>query len=552
LYLRGDPGRVRQVLVNLMENAIKFTDRGEILIQTELVSESSEDVVVRFSVSDTGIGIPSERQLAIFERFVQADGSTTRKYGGTGLGLSISRQLVEMMGGQIGVTSTPGRGSTFWFTVCLQRAAQTEVEESDTGPLRMMRALVVDDNTTTLSVISRYLESFGCSVTALSAPLDVLPALERSLLNDAPYQIVLLDLQMPTIGGEEIVRSIRSQPEFTDMRVVGMMSMSKRSSMNRSQVQEFNGYLLKPVKRAQLREVLENVLGLSTNRTSKRRTGGLIARRTEDPQALNILLVEDNEINQKMTRALLVRQGHNVDVTGTGPEALQAMENKPYNIVLLDVQMPDMDGFEVTRRLRMREGSTQHTPIIALTAHAMPEDRQRCLSAGMDDYVAKPIDPQKVLQILDRWGHPPAASTGTGNLPALSGTGRLGTAQLTTASLPDPATVSLLDISGALPRFGHDRNFYHTLLKDFTNSLPEKLAEIEKAVNNRDCDRTSFLAHNLKGLAANFGALRLALLARMLDEAGKAGDMNEVERLIPMIAQTVTLFTSTPQPGARQ
>ncbi len=526
-YVKGDPVRLRQVLVNLVENAIKFTEKGEVFIRTELVEENSQRSVLRFSVTDTGIGIPHDRQQAIFERFVQADGSTTRRYGGTGLGLTISKQLAEMMGGRIGVESEPGRGSSFWFTVDLEKLpGKALMNETESDGLRGLRVLVVDDNATNRRIFTKMLEGFGCHVSAVGSGVEVMPALIRALLVSAPYKLVLLDMQMPNLDGEDILRMIRKEPLTQNTPVIVLTSMGRRSELSRLNELGCAGYLLKPVKQSQLLETLASVVGQRKRKEATGRKHHSLAKpRHMVNHGLRILLAEDNEINQRMTQVLLTRQGCLVDLANNGLEAVDAVQQKQFDLIFMDVQMPDMDGFEATQRIRSLEGTERHTPVVAMTAHAMPEDRQRCLDAGMDDYLSKPLDAHKVFEIIERW----TDTSGEYTTP--------GDTAVPLAPPFDPDAV--FDSQNALSRFGYDRDFFRSLLEDFLQTLPQKLETMRMALEQQKPDIVSYQAHNLKGVAANFGAMRLSNLAHQLDEMTKASDMEGAARIMMEIVTGV-------------
>jgi PAS domain S-box-containing protein len=523
-YVKGDSGRLRQILVNLVENAIKFTEHGEVLIRTELVEERDTQVVLRFSVSDTGIGIPADRLNAIFERFVQADGSTTRRYGGTGLGLTISKQLAEMMNGQIGVDSEDGKGSTFWFTATLEKVPPYEQpEQPDWADLSGVRVLVADDNATNRRVFSRMLEGFGCYVTAVSSGTEVMPALFRALLTKTPYRLVLLDMQMPAMDGEETLRSIRHEPLTQDVKVVVLTSMGRRNELNRVNELGCSGYLIKPIKQSQLRETLETVLNSDQSpdfRHSQSKLRNIWAQVIAPVKPLRILLAEDNEINQKMTRALLTRQGYTVDLASNGREAVEATRQGGYDLIFMDVQMPEMDGFEAAQIIRQMEEGKAHTPIIAMTAHALHGDRQRCMDAGMDDYVSKPLDPRKVFQAIEHW-----ADGGQRNAN-LTGDSQDVLSQESHKFEQDNGKQDIiLNVQDALIRFSDDQDFYYNLLGDFLRSLPDRLVEMKSALESGEPQSLSYLAHNLKGVAANFNALQVYHLADKIDASCQAGDL---------------------------
>ena len=544
-FVKGDPGRLRQILVNLVENAIKFTERGEILIRTDLVEEKDERAIVRFSVSDTGIGIPNERQNAVFERFVQADGSTTRRFGGTGLGLTISKQLAEMMDGQIGVESEPGKGSTFWFTVSLEPLPGKQREEREEGDdLNGLRVLIVDDNATNRRIFSRMLEGFGCIPTAVSSGTEVLPALLRGLLTKNPFGAVLMDMQMPVMDGEQTLHAIRREPLTQGVKVVVLTSMGRRNELSRVNEIGCDGYLLKPVKQSHLRDMLETVV-------SGKRGDGRESRRRQNAQAaqaptrsLRILLAEDNEINQKMTRALLTRQGYLVEVANNGLGAVAAVKRGMFDMIFMDVQMPEMDGFEAAQTIRGLEGPGRHIPIIAMTAHALQGDRQRCMDAGMDDYVSKPLDPRKVFQAIERWANA-SIRISTDELRLRLEEPQKAKAQAGSSlanaesAASEKSEIVTLDVEGALGRFSEDRDFYYNLLGDFVNSLSARLAEMKTALENGNAQALSNLAHNLKGVAANFSALQLAQLAAALDDCCRKNDLDMAHALIPQVEEAI-------------
>ncbi|HZR84975.1 MAG TPA: response regulator [Candidatus Binatia bacterium] len=404
--LRGDPVRLRQVLTNLVDNAIKFTAHGDVRVQVGVASDAREAVVLRFDVRDTGIGIPEQARDRLFQAFSQADGSTTRKYGGTGLGLAISRRLTELMGGEIGLDSELGKGSTFWFTARLARTvAETAGAAADGLP--GLRALVVDDSPTVRMDLVAKLANLG--IAARSAPdgESALARLREALARDECYDLAILDLQMPGMDGIELARRIRSESELASLPLVLHTGFSERCHAEEARAAGISAYLLKPVQPADLAACLRKVV--------RARSGGgevrqLLAAPPLRPaparDSLRILVAEDNPVNQKVARHMLERLGHTADIVASGREALLALESSHgggYDLILMDCQMPDMDGFATTREIRRREGDRQHTPIIAMTAYAMQGDRERCLAAGMDDYIAKPVKPDTLDSILRVW-----------------------------------------------------------------------------------------------------------------------------------------------------
>ena len=401
--LRGDPVRLRQVLENLVGNAVKFTEVGDVSLEARASYETPSHVTLRLSVRDTGIGIPAERQAAIFESFTQADGSTTRRYGGTGLGLTICRQLAELMGGKIQVASEPGTGSTFWLELTLEKAPATTEPPPPSATLRGLRVLVVDDNATNRFILLRQLQSWGarpCEARSGAEALEMLHGAD----DDEPFQLVLLDMHMPDMDGTMTARAIKRDLRFAELPLVLLSSSRTHESAVGLRARGFAAALVKPVRRSNLLKALLDVLG---ERQNDRPAGdGIDASHASGTDlGLIVLVAEDNIVNQKVAKRMLERWGCRVDVVGDGRQALEAVARVAYDLVLMDVQMPEMDGFGATAAIRRRESWTgRRTPIIAMTAHVMDGDRDRCIEAGMDDFVAKPITAQALLQAVSRWG----------------------------------------------------------------------------------------------------------------------------------------------------
>ena len=414
--LFGDPARLRQVLINLLGNAIKFTEAGEVMVSAQLVGETPSSQTLGFSVVDTGIGIPQDRQSEVFERFTQANGSTTRLYGGTGLGLAISKQLVEAMGGRIELDSKPGRGSRFSFTLTFAKdMAQRRLTEplaSGASSLQGLRVLGVDDNATNRVILARMLEGFGCRVETVDSGGQALETLGQACRMGRPFDLVLLDMQMPEMDGEQTLVKISSDPELAATRVVVLTSMGQRGDADQLQAKGCAAYLLKPVKLQTLRRTLEATIGRSPVREARRSPAP--DRPAPGGRGVDLLLVEDNPVNQKLAMILLRKAGYAVDLAENGLRAIEQIGQRRYDAVLMDVQMPEMDGFEATRRIRQQEMPGSHLPIIAMTANAMKGDEELCRAAGMDDYISKPFALPKLVQVLDRWvPHSPARGSRT-------------------------------------------------------------------------------------------------------------------------------------------
>jgi len=428
--LQGDPGRIRQIITNLIGNAIKFTEQGEIALHVTLNNEDNGMAMIRFAVKDTGCGMPADKLDILFNPFTQADSSTTRKFGGTGLGLSISKQLCEMMGGQIGVESKEGKGSTFWFTACLNKqptGRKMEIATPDYISLKGMRILAVDDNATNRRVLASMLSSRQCRHEEVKNAATALDRLRAAAASGDPFRIAILDMVMPEMDGETLGKTIKDDPALRDTVLVMMTSIGARGDAIRFEKAGFAVYLTKPVKRSQLFNCLMTTIcckpfgHTSPNKIITRHT---VAEKSK--QKTRILLAEDNIINQRVALKILEKLGYRADVVANGLEALRALEMIHYDMVLMDVQMPEMDGLEATIEIRKREeliaqkkdagfsdklsalsfqhsAQSKHVPIIAMTARAMEGDREMCLKAGMDDYLTKPIQPDKFGETIARW-----------------------------------------------------------------------------------------------------------------------------------------------------
>jgi PAS domain S-box-containing protein len=401
-WLRGDPGRLRQILLNLASNAIKFTERGEVVVRARLEEQGAADTIVRCEVSDTGVGIAPEVQPRLFRSFTQADGSTTRKYGGTGLGLAISKRLVSMMGGEIGLTSEPERGSVFRFDVRLAKGKEAPPAPRRTEALRGLRVLVVDDNATNRTVLMRNLAGWGLRVAEAPSGAEALRALRSA---KEPFSLALVDFQMPEMDGLVLGRRIKADPALSGMKLVMLTSLGVRGHREQARDAGFDDYLVKPVRLSHLYDCLVTVMA---GAEPPARSAALPAPSSErEPQFLapgpRVLLAEDNLINQALTVRLLQKLGCHVDVVGNGRQAVAAAAQGQYALVLMDCEMPEMDGFEATAAIRQNESGARHVPIIALTASAMQGDREACLAAGMDDYLSKPMRPSDLEAMLRRW-----------------------------------------------------------------------------------------------------------------------------------------------------
>jgi signal transduction histidine kinase/DNA-binding response OmpR family regulator len=404
--LRGDPSRLRQVLTNLVGNAIKFTERGEVVVRVERSEESETDVLLSISVTDSGIGLDEDQKARLFKPFSQADPSTTRRFGGTGLGLAISKQLVELMGGRIGVDSEPGKGSCFWFTLRLRKTPESARLRRHPGELSGLRVLIVDDNETNRTILQAQVSSWGMQAEqAPDAPsaLDMLGAAWRG---GQAFDVALVDMQMPDMDGIQMAQAAKSDPAIANVPLIMLTSMGANGEKQRALQAGFASYLTKPVRQSHLFDSVANALcTLAEERASEERARARarqVATPDSGPRPL-VLVAEDNVVNQKVATRLLEKLGYRCDVVANGAEAVEALQRIEYAAVLMDCQMPEMDGYEATAKIRELDGGRRHTPIIAMTANAMAGDREKTLAAGMDDYVSKPVKVEELKEALARW-----------------------------------------------------------------------------------------------------------------------------------------------------
>ena len=511
--LHGDPGRLRQILLNLISNAIKFTDSGEIDIRVMLDKETDERAVVRFAVEDTGIGIPTSRLDLLFKSFSQLDVSTTRKYGGTGLGLAISKQLAEIMGGQIGVQSRLGKGATFWFTADFEK--QTQAGAALPAPpvdIKGKRVLAADNNATRLLVLSDSLKSWACHFDSASNAHDALSLLHQAAKDGAAFDLAIIDQMMPDMDGETLGKIIKNDPALKDTRLVLLTSQAQRGDAARAKKIGFDAYLTKPLKLSLLFGCLVTVLAKPPNQALQGQEPAFITRYTiaeSMKRKIHILLAEDNEINQKLALSILNKLGYRVDVAANGKEAVKALETSAYDVVLMDVRMPEMDGLEATRLIRDSHSNVLNhdIPIIAVTASAIKGDRERFLNAGMNDYISKPIDSEKLLETIGKYVSVSAPNKG---------------------QPPDDTVQDQTDIfdkDELLNRVGGDEELLQELLNLFLVNFPGQLHELRQALQHNDAVKIAEQAHTIKGASANLGAHTLKHKAFKMETAGKNNDL---------------------------
>jgi signal transduction histidine kinase/response regulator RpfG family c-di-GMP phosphodiesterase len=412
VFVKGDPGRIRQILTNLCGNAIKFTEKGEVFLTVSLVSEDDDKALIRFEVEDTGIGIPPHVVPTLFESFKQADASFTRRYGGTGLGLSISRELAHMMNGDIGVTSVPGEGSTFWFTVSLEKQKEiTSFESTSPSLVRHMKILIAEDSSAGRQVLTEYLKSWGCRYNDVTNGNEALAMLYDAAAADDPFDLAILDKKMPGMDGETLGLAIKNDPVLKNTLLIMCTGQGERGDAKRMKKIGFSAYLTKPLKQSQLFKCIA-IVNDSKEIKRKRPENKVFVTRHDIPEKKEtgslVLLVEDNPVNQKLAIRLLEKKGYKVDVAANGKEAVDALSDKEgasYDMVLMDIQMPVMNGLEAAAMIRDPSSPVRNKdiPIIAMTANAMTGDRDRCIESGMNDYVSKPINPKLLFEILEKF-----------------------------------------------------------------------------------------------------------------------------------------------------
>ncbi len=538
-FVSGDPARLRQIFINLLGNAVKFTERGEVGLTVAACDLSNslrgehDHLCLEFTVYDTGIGIAADKQSEVFSAFAQADGQVTRKYGGTGLGLTITKQLVEMMGGSIRVESEVGRGSRFIFQIWLKEAAEPEDILHQEACLKGQRVLAVDDNPTNLRVISLMLERMHMRHETASDGASALRMAHAAQQAGDPYRCILLDARMPDMDGFTVAQTLRGDGQHAGTTLMMLTSAGLRGDAARCKELGLNAYLTKPVSLTELREALETALGGGSD------ANALITRHSlrETRPAYAILLAEDNLVNQKLAIKLLEKQGHRVKVADNGRIAVEAWRNGTYDLILMDMMMPDMDGLEATRRIREVEriegerGEPKRIPIIAMTANAMTGDRERCLEAGMDGYVSKPVKPEALFQEIDLIMRGCTKPRKAATPPSLA------------EKLP------IYDRADALSRIADDEELLATLIEMFVADAPNYLTEIDDALADLDWPRLLRAGHTLKGVFATFSGRRGEQGAKELELAARAEDIPACTRLAARMHQEVQAFLAAVAPG---
>jgi two-component system, sensor histidine kinase and response regulator len=519
--VRGDPTRLRQVLMNLIGNAIKFTEQGEVVVSVGAAA-SDGNAAIRFAVRDTGIGIAPEHVGSVFKEFTQADSTMTRRYGGTGLGLAISQRLVRLMGGELAVASEVGRGSEFSFTLTLP-VETTPATRTSLAALGGRRMLIVDDNQTNRRILREMLAAEGIQVEEASTAADGLAALRGAAGRKARFDLAILDVQMPDMDGFQLALAVRKDKTIAKTNLLMLTSAGQRGDGERCRELGIRGYLTKPLSRADLLEALGTVLAGSPDETGT----DVVTRHTiaESRRSLRVLLAEDNPVNQQVAVAMLVKRGHEVHVSSNGREAVEALRARDYDVVLMDIQMPEMDGFEATQAIRAMDKGKQ-LPIIGLTAHALSGERERCLARGMSEYLAKPFKAHELFALVE--------GSAEGKVAA-------------PASPPEAAAAPPVDLEGfrmTLREAGAEQALY-SIVDTFVRQAPDRLAALAAAATRGDATEVAKAAHVYRGAAATIGARELAELLERVETAARAGEIEAAKtvfELVSPVAHNVTEY----------
>ncbi len=559
-WVCGDPTRLRQLLVNLVGNAIKFTKEGEVVVDVQQESATGVLIPLHFSVRDTGIGIPADKHASIFSAFEQADTSTTREFGGTGLGLAITNRIAKLMGGRVWLESAPGEGSVFHFTIQFEPGAPAKAPTSPVSDLKGRDVLVVDDNQTNRDILRETLAGWGMNVDSADDAAAALDRLQEFSRRDDPLPLLISDVNMPKMDGFQLASELRRDEGLRDIAIILLTSGGRTGDTKRGRDLGIVAQLMKPVKQSELLSAI-----LMTGSTAKPREGRIKDTSVDSPpQPLNILLAEDGVANQKVAVGLLSALGHQVKIAVNGEEAVRCWQQGSFDLVLMDVQMPILSGLAATRRIRELEvGSQSHTPIIAMTAHAMKGDRKKCYEAGMDDYLAKPVSKSKLQQVLAAFQsavgqpsqEPNSAPGGDGlsrNGPSgdgESGDGESGNGESSIEQLVSAVQHPVVDWEAGLENASGDRDLYRAVREAACEEIPWLLPQLEKAIRDQNEAESRRLAHTIKGAARVIAAVRTETLAAAMEEAANQGDLEHALREFPRLSECVAELVSELRAG---
>jgi signal transduction histidine kinase/DNA-binding response OmpR family regulator len=519
----GDPGRLRQILVNLVGNAIKFTPQGQIVVSVEMISRTDKELNLHFSVADTGIGIPADKQSVVFEAFAQADGSTTRNYGGTGLGLAISSRLAGLMGGRIWLESVLGTGSTFHFTIILGsvKTRSAILPPAYSMDLLQIPVLIVDDNAANRRILLEMTKNWGMKPTVVESGKEALEEIELARTNKLPFRLAIIDGRMPEMDGFELAEKIRGNPALSDLIVMILTSARQGGEANRCRTLGIQAFLLKPIRKSELLSAILNVLGQQDENRSAGSSAPLAKR--ADSRPLRILLAEDNPINQTVVVRMLEKMGHSPAIAPDGRQALSMYNSQTFDLIFMDVQMPAMDGLTATMEIRKQEKkSGAHIPIVAMTAHAMKGDKERCLEAGMDGYLSKPISSRGIEDVIAQLVRGEEERQPVSSRPEKSG------------------TAASWNSARALERVDGDEALLHELIEIFLEESPKHLSTLEQAVRSNERNLIERTAHTLKGELGYLGLPEASEKAKLLESLGRENRLDQAPALFQTLNQELS------------
>ncbi len=541
ITLQGDTTRLRQILTNLVSNAIKFTEVGGVTISVSLQSETAQDATIHFAVKDTGIGLSPAQQKKLFQSFSQSDASTTRKYGGTGLGLAICKALVELMGGEIGITSNEGEGATFWFTITLKKQPTTQpqiLENPAIDRLKNLRLLVINNFLDTRSAIAHHTQAWGMQVELAENGATAIQTLQQAVDRGNPYQVALLDLNLPDMDGETLSKMIKADPKLANTKLILMIPVNQLEQAKKLINVTIYNYLIKPVKTSKMLNSLVAVTTLNSQaeqpvnqHTNTSKSDNTIDQETKARRSqVKILLAQDNKINQKVALNQLKNLGYTADVANNGQEVLEQLVKQNYDLVLMDCQMPILDGYEATEEIRRQEGNNKHTIIIALTASAMKEDLDKCIASGMDDFLSKPVRKEALLEKLEHWSSQAAKQVAS---------------QQISESIEIPVDIDLLH------EFSQgDCEFVKQLLQGFIETVQENIAILQSAIATNDVLTILHLAHQIKGSSGNIGANKISHLAAQLEQLARQKNLTAAPALLidleKLLGQVISFVDTYP------
>jgi signal transduction histidine kinase/CheY-like chemotaxis protein/HPt (histidine-containing phosphotransfer) domain-containing protein len=526
--VRGDPTRVRQILVNLLSNALKFTEKGEVICRVKREAQEGDRLTLRFEISDTGIGIGEEAAGRLFRSFSQADSSTTRKYGGTGLGLAICKRLSELMGGAIGLESTPGQGSTFWFTIVVEAISQEADASMTDASLRGLRVLVVDDNATNRSILHHQLSTWGIVHVGAESGPEALHLLQEATDRRELFHLVILDMMMPGMNGLQVAQAIKADPTMAHVPLIMLTSLGLYGPVEEAHAAGIAVTLTKPIRMAQLYRALVATLQSTVcpvampEKTTPARPPVTVPSAPETALRGRILIAEDNPVNQTVAVRMVEKLGYQAHVVVNGILALEAVQTRPFDAILMDCHMPEMDGFEATARIRQLPGPLSRIPVIALTANAIQGDREACLKAGMNDYLSKPVTTDLLREALERWVSRPAEAVAE---PTLTPPAEPGEPIL---------DERVLDSLRELQEPGEE-DLVAEILSVFQVDSARQIEVLTSSLSAGDLGTAHRAAHTLKGSALNVGASRVARVGKELESLLKQEDVVSAKALVPAL-----------------